>query len=333
MGFKGITSILLAWPFVSFYWAKKKADRSWSEKCMKWELPGDVESVKALEILPLIDWYADDEDLATEPGVSYLIKTEESTVLFDVGYNMKREHPSPLLRNMSKLGISFDQIDTIIISHPHADHVGGDINQLKRQFSPSKGHVDLSGKKIFLPPGMSHPDFNTMQVQRPVKIARGIISTGPIYSSQFILGNTLFPMGITPEQALVVDIKGHGVVIIVGCGHQGLERILKLVDHLFDKPVYGIVGGLHYPVTESRMTAFGGRLEVQKYFGTGKLPWSPITKQEVLNHISMLRKYRPKLVSLSAHDSCDWSINAFREAFGPDYKDLKVGKSIRIPET
>ncbi len=330
MSLKSIAKLSLAWPFISFYWARQKAEQHWVNKCKKWNLPPDVGQVARLSILPLIDWYAARDGLATEPGVSYLVKTDSSTILFDLGYNKLKEHPSPLLRNMGSLGVGFEDIDTIVISHPHADHIGGDINQLKRTFSPSSRPVDLSRQAIFLPPGMSHPDYNTMQVVRPIKIAKGVISTGPIYSAQFILGNTLFPMGITPEQALVVDVKSKGVVIIVGCGHQGLPRILELVDQLFKKPIYGIIGGLHFPVTGSRMTALDGKLQVQRHFGTGKLPWRPITKQEVLSNISALKSYNPSIVSLSAHDSCDWSIDAFKDAFGPGYRDLKVGQEIKI---
>ena len=35
-------------------------------------------TTKTLEILPLVDWHADSNDLKHEAGVSYLIKTDES---------------------------------------------------------------------------------------------------------------------------------------------------------------------------------------------------------------------------------------------------------------
>jgi len=42
-----------------------------------------------------------------------------------------------------------------------------------------------------------------------------------------------------------------------------------------------------------------------------------------------------QLVGLSAHDSCDWTLAAFREAFGPAYREVRVGERITIaqPET
>ncbi|MEA2007798.1 MAG: MBL fold metallo-hydrolase, partial [Chloroflexota bacterium] len=61
-----------------------------------------------------------------------------------------------------------------------------------------------------------------------------------------------------------------------------------------------------------------------------KWPWTPITREEVEGAIAYLKQRDPQLVSLSAHDSCDWSIEAFRSAFGEAYQDLVVGVEISI---
>ncbi|MEA2102717.1 MAG: MBL fold metallo-hydrolase [Thermodesulfobacteriota bacterium] len=328
--FKQMMGLAAAWPFASYFWEKKREAKFWEENCLSWNPPPAIGQTKQLEILPLIDWYAANDSLDTEPGVSYLVKTDDNTILFDLGYNVKQEHPSPLMKNMVKLGVRMGDIDTIVISHHHVDHVGGMKNQIKGTFSLTNGPLDLSDKSIFLPPGVSRPGINTMQVNRPVKIGTGITSTGPIYSAQFLLGNTLFPMGVTPEQALAVDVKDKGIVLIVGCGHQRLDRILKLAKNLYHKPIYGVIGGLHFPVTASRIEKLGGRFQVQQYLGTGRLPWDPITKDDVLEQISGLKEYDPSVVSLSAHDSCDWSLKAFKDAFGDRYHELLVGDPIVI---
>ena len=37
-----------------------------------------------------------------------------------------------------------------------------------------------------------------------------------------------------------------GLVIITGCGHAGIANIVTFADkHFVDRPIYGIVGGLH----------------------------------------------------------------------------------------
>ena len=96
----------------------------------------------------------------------------------------------------------------------------------------------------------------------------------------------------------------------------------------FDVPVYGVIGGLHYPVTASREDLAG--IPVQRILGTGKWPWDPISRADVLDNIELLRARKPSLVGLSPHDSCDWSIDAFRSAFGPAYRDVLVGREIVV---
>ena len=131
----------------------------------------------------------------------------------------------------------------------------------------------------------------------------------------------LFFLGWTPEQSLAIHVEGKGIVLIIGCGHPTLQRIVERAEMLFDEPIYGIIGGLHYPVTASRAERFG--LPAQMFLGTGKWPWDPINEDDVNEAIASLQARQPSLVSLSPHDSCDWSLNAFRQAFGPAYQDLR----------
>jgi 7,8-dihydropterin-6-yl-methyl-4-(beta-D-ribofuranosyl)aminobenzene 5'-phosphate synthase len=90
---------------------------------------------------------------------------------------------------------------------------------------------------------------------------------------------------------------------------------------LFDEPIYGVVGGLHYPVTTPRGGGFG--LLIQLILGTGKWPWDPLSREDVEAGIAGLQRCHPQLIALSPHDSCAWSIEAFRRAFGGGYKDIK----------
>ena len=83
------------------------------------------------------------------------------------------------------------------------------------------------------------------------------------------------------------------------------------------------MGGLHYPVTGSRMKLLG--LPMQKFMGTGKLPWQNVTRDEVRQSIALLQRKKLKLVSISAHDSCDWTLEEFRRGFPDAYRELKIG--------
>jgi 7,8-dihydropterin-6-yl-methyl-4-(beta-D-ribofuranosyl)aminobenzene 5'-phosphate synthase len=302
-----------------FHAAKLEAESLW--EAVRYDRVGDVGVTKTLEILPLVEWRSNDEGLRVETGVSYLVKTDESSILFDLGLNSGQEDPSPLLQNMDRLGVSLDDIDTIVISHNHGDHVGGGIWSKDKTFSVTGHQEDLGGKRVYTPVPMTYPGLIPIHSEGPTKISEGVWTIGTI-------SNSLFRYGLTKEQALAVNVEGKGIVLIVGCGHQTLPRILERTEDLFEELIYGIIGGLHYPATGGPIRIFG--LYPHRLFGTGKLPWDPVTEEEVQENIGMLESRNPRLVALSSHDSCAASLEAFQKAFPKAFKDLSVGERIVV---
>jgi len=128
---------------IRFRSGKIKAEKYWNTRQVsKINKMGITEKV---EILPLIDWSVSNNARQKEPGVSYLIKTDTDTILFDTGFNRYQEAPSPLEQNMKNLGIGIDDFKTIVISHNHMDHVGGLKWQKIKSFSlSSHDSCDLS---------------------------------------------------------------------------------------------------------------------------------------------------------------------------------------------
>ncbi|MBY8992477.1 MAG: MBL fold metallo-hydrolase [Candidatus Lokiarchaeota archaeon] len=300
---------------------KQLAENEWSSANIE-KLDG-VGTVKSLKIVPLIDFHAKG-NFSTEEGVSYYIKADDIGLLFDTGLNSKDEHPSPLLKNMEVLGISPEDFNYIFISHLHADHVGGAKWSRNRTFSLSGTQQNLSHVDVFAPVSMNHPTATVNQVKEPIVIANGIASIGPIQSSMFFFGPTF-------EQALAINVEGKGIVVIVGCGHQGIQKIIDRVETLFDIPIYGIIGGLHLPIPEfpGEDITWSG-LPIFKFVMTRRPPWEPWQKNDRDFALNYLKSRNPKLVSLSPHDSSTESIQAFKQAFKEAYTDLKVGKIINI---
>jgi len=274
-----------------------------------------------LEILPLVEFYASRQDLKTESAVSYLIKTDTNTILFDLGRNSENSDPSPLLFNMEKLGVSLEDVDTIVISHNHDDHTGGEAWSSQKTFSVTATQIPLGDKKVYTPIPMTYPGLEPIYSMKPIRLAKGIATIGTIT-------NQLFFLGRIEEQALAVNVSGKGIVLVAGCGHQTLSRILDRAEALFDQPIYGLVGGLHYAVTGSRGSWRG--IEVHRYVGTGRLPWKPYTLDDLRHNIDILKARKPQLVGLSPHDSCDFAIAEFHEAFGDAYRYVEVGTKISI---
>jgi len=73
-----------------------------------------------------------------------------------------------------------------------------------------------------------------------------------------------------------------------------------------------------------------GPLDIQAIVGSDNPPWRGISEQDVMDSIEVIKQEDPQIVSLSAHDSSDWSIARFKETFGDRYRDLKVGEEIVI---
>lgn len=77
----------------------------------------------------------DEDHLIAQATNCLLIRSERHTILVDTGYgsrlseNLRRrlvaEEGDPLGRSLEAAGVEYDQVDTLILTHLHFDHVGG----------------------------------------------------------------------------------------------------------------------------------------------------------------------------------------------------------------
>jgi 7,8-dihydropterin-6-yl-methyl-4-(beta-D-ribofuranosyl)aminobenzene 5'-phosphate synthase len=264
----------------------------------------DLGNTQTLTILPLVDELALRDDYQTEHGVSYLIETDSTTILFDVGQNTRAANPSPLEANMARLGISLHDINTLFITHNHPDHTGGQSWWRSGTFSLGNEQPELTGKVVYVPTPLDYPDATPIVATQPKKIAEGVATLGAISYAE------TWPMSLfgarNVEQALMVNVEDRGIVIISGCGHQTLSRLIERTQDLGDEPIIGIVGGLHYGRSEAKT------LEPD---------------------LRRLQDMPLQLIALSPHDSETAARVAFQEAFPKQYQDIQVGKPIELTAT
>ena len=295
----------------------KQADSIWNHDQQTINKLRDMGTTRRFEMIPMIDWFTSDDSFVGEAGVSYLIRTDEATILFDLGANAKDENPSPLQKNMARLGIKPDDIDIIVISHNHGDHVGGDKWEGGNTFSFTSNQPPLKQIPVYTPVKMTYPGLNPVYTPLPAKIARGVATIGVIH-------NPIFFTDIE-EQALAINVENKGIIIISGCGHQSIEKILQRAEILFDEPIHGVLGGFHYPMEEERNITW-----IYKYVVVGKLPWERLTVDDIKTNCELLKARNVKLVGLSGHDSSDGSISIFRQEFQEAFVNIRVGERISL---
>lgn len=294
-----ILDVLFLFGLVRQAHARDQIDQFW----MQPPAPvADIGSTNRLEILPLYDKAGYGSTYITGHGVSYLIRTDHAAILLDVGDNPENAVEAPFLTNMRALGVDWDEIDSIFISHPHPDHTGG-----LRAWSQGRVMLDsqppeLPAKLVYAPANLKGKNLVFASDEQPFVIAPGVATTGVLpYEESFPFMLTQPRSG---EQALVINVAGRGLVLITGCGHPGMDRLVARAEAVYGLPVIGLVGGLHY---------------------------NNYTAEDAQAPINYLAAREPQLVALSPHDSTPAAIEAFRATFADAYQEIAVGRPIVFP--
>jgi len=184
---------------------------------------GDAIS-RPVKLSILYDNYPSNPGLKTDWGFSCLIEGPEKTILFDTGGD-----GAVLLSNAKLLGADLSKVELIVLSHNHCDHKGGidEVLGLARGipvYVPESAHADLKT-------GIEAAGGSAVPVLKPLRLSEGVYSTGEI-------------SGPVNEQSLVLVTK-KGLVVITGCSHPGIDRILDTVRSQFSGTIHLVFGGFH----------------------------------------------------------------------------------------
>jgi len=224
-----------------------------------------------------------DERLKTAWGFSCLVRFGEKSILFDTG----GDSPT-LLYNMRQLGIDPKEVDVVVLSHIHGDHVGGLSGFLKENsdvtvYVPEsfprsfKDQVRLSGAKL-------------EDIKEAKELLDNIYTTGELD-------------GGIKEQSLIVETN-EGLLVITGCAHPGVVKIVERAKQLVEGDVLLVMGGFH----------LGSKSEHE------------------IQEITASFKELGVVYASPCHCSGDRARRLFQEAYGEKFLQVGVGRIIIISE-
>jgi 7,8-dihydropterin-6-yl-methyl-4-(beta-D-ribofuranosyl)aminobenzene 5'-phosphate synthase len=183
-----------------------------------------MNNIQQIRIIVVYDNNPFEKKLTKDWGFSCFIKGLEKSILFDTGKN-----GHILLSNMEKLGINPEEINLVFLSHAHRDYTDGLDALLTKN---PKIEVWLpeffssSFKETIKTEGATVVEVDNFQ-----KICEGAFTTGVI------------PSWIK-EQFLILDTY-KGLILVTGCAHPRIVKIISTVKELLKKGVYMVFGGFH----------------------------------------------------------------------------------------
>ena len=165
-----------------------------------------------------------DKDLEMDWGFSCFIEGLEKSILFDTGKN-----GHILLSNMRKRGIRPENIDLVLLSHAHKDHTDG-LDILLTENSKMEVWLPEFFSSLFKET-VKAEGAGVVEVDDFQKICEGAYTTGVI-------------PGWIKEQSLILDTD-KGLVVITGCAHPRIVKIISTAKELLDKSIHMVIGGFH----------------------------------------------------------------------------------------
>jgi 7,8-dihydropterin-6-yl-methyl-4-(beta-D-ribofuranosyl)aminobenzene 5'-phosphate synthase len=219
------------------------------------------------------NWY--DRPLIAEHGFSAAITLEvngrKHRLLLDSGLD-----PLAAAHNADVLDFDLMGCEMVVSSHGHIDHAGG-LLSIRRKMDPTKRiplvlHEDAfrnrmvkfqDGRKINLPaPNKSLLTYAGFEIiekhSQSIWIDDSVLVTGeiarsnnfekgfPNHYSEVEGGEMESDPLVKDDQAIILNVKDKGLVIITGCGHAGIINTLDYAKELTGEDrIYAVLGGMH----------------------------------------------------------------------------------------
>lgn len=215
--------------------------------------------------------YDPERRILAEHGLSCLVRVftgrKEHAVLLDAGLSCEC-----LPWNARQMGISLLEIEAVVLSHGHYDHTGAlecVVKEAGHQI-PLIAHPDAFLRRRLTVPGQGifdqrRPDAVALkQVGADIRLRSepSTLAAGHLLITGEVERKTSFEKGmpgaeierdsvwscdsIRDDQALVINVKDRGLVILSGCAHAGIINTVEYAKELTGTAhVHAVLGGFH----------------------------------------------------------------------------------------
>jgi 7,8-dihydropterin-6-yl-methyl-4-(beta-D-ribofuranosyl)aminobenzene 5'-phosphate synthase len=211
------------------------------------------------EITVLYDAFGKTSTMKKDWGFAAFIEYGGKRILFDTGNNAEIfEH------NVKAKGIDLTKLDFAIVSHRHGDHTSG-LNYLMTVNPDVPIYVPKENFGVFgaalpgtfyqrdesLPPEMRYFDgqppatlrFGSPWPQGNFTWVTETTEVAPGFHLILLKGSWGVDLDVM-EISLAIDTP-DGIVLVVGCSHPTIEKIVEAAKAVIDKPMHLVFGGTH----------------------------------------------------------------------------------------
>jgi 7,8-dihydropterin-6-yl-methyl-4-(beta-D-ribofuranosyl)aminobenzene 5'-phosphate synthase len=206
----------------------------------------------------LYDAFGKDPGLVKDWGYSALVEVRGKRILFDTGNNAE-----VFLANAKAKGIDFSTLDFVVESHRHADHLAGLAEVLKANpkvkiYAPKETFSVYGSslpssfyrKKEQLPPEQRYWDGKPAEVLKFGTVWEGaniewINETTEVAPGIWLIALVSDATGTKELKELSLAVTTpEGLVLVVGCSHPGIDKIVEAAAAINPK-IHYVLGGFH----------------------------------------------------------------------------------------
>ena len=220
--------------------------------------PATIAAEPSGKITILYDAFGADPTMTKDWGFSALVEVAGKRILFDAGDNAEI-----FGKNVRAKEVDLTALDFVVLSHRHSDHMAGlsyllSVNPKVKIYAPKEafGIYGSSLPSTFYRKDEALPEEMRYYGGKPPKIME-FGAAWPNANIELIDQTTEIAPGITLI-ALVSDLPGtkelkelslavntpDGLILVVGCSHPGIERIVEAATALNPR-IHLIAGGFH----------------------------------------------------------------------------------------